>query len=117
MRYLLAIILAVASLCPAMAQVTGGEYFIDTDPGYGKATAITINSGSDITKDFTVGLSAATPGFHTVSVRAHDAQGRWSHTLSHSFYIIATPATNVIQSEYFIDTDPGYGRASIFKPM
>ena len=66
MRYLLAIILAVASLCPAMAQVTGGEYFIDTDPGYGKATAIIINSGR-IFKDFTVGLSAATPGFHTVS--------------------------------------------------
>lgn len=113
MRYLISIILVMVITCPATSQVTGAEYFIDSDPGYGNATFTSITSGTLVSKDIVVALSAAAPGFHTLSIRARDAQGSWSHTYCHSFYVTAEPPATIAATEYFVDTDPGTGNATI----
>lgn len=94
------------------SQVTKAEYFIDIDPGYGSATSLAVASGNDITKSFTLPLSTVSTGFHTAGVRTRDAQGHWSQTYLHNFYVVAAAATTVSATEYFVDVDPGYGKAT-----
>ncbi|KAB2881295.1 T9SS type A sorting domain-containing protein, partial [bacterium] len=54
-------------------------------------------------------------GFHTLYVRAKDANGNWSVLNAKAFY--KTPGggpalPNVTKLEYFIDNDPGFGAAT-----
>ena len=82
------------------------EYYIDTDPGYGMATPVTFNSGSDFDVNFTVDLSEVTTGFHVLYVRVMDENGVWSLTHTRPFFVDQT-APNITEAEYYLDTDPG----------
>lgn len=113
MRYLLTFCLSVAFFCSSLGQVTEAEYFIDTDPGYRNGIKVSITTGQEISKDFTADLTFVSDGFHTLGLRARDAQSRWSHTFLHPFYIFNSPATTIAAGEYFIDNDPGYGNATV----
>jgi len=93
------------------------EYFMDTDPGFGLATAISGVSGTAISdQSFTVPLSAPlTDGFHFLTVRARDAGNRWSTVMVRPFYKETLPTSasvNIVAMEYFIDADPGFGSGS-----
>lgn len=112
MRRFFALLLAAAFIASAQAQVTKFEYFIGADPGYGLATPLPVTAGADVSKDFIVALANLAEGFYTVSFRAKDGQGAWSHTFAHSFYVISGRASSIAASEYYIDTDPGYGNAT-----
>jgi hypothetical protein len=99
---------------PALPNVTRMEYFWDTDPGVGSATAISITPGQTTTGSLAIPLSSLATGLHTLSVRSRDANGRWSVT--HTWSVIITnqdaspqPITAV---EYFWNTDPGMGNAT-----
>src|ERR1035438_5583852 len=63
-------------------NVIQGEYFIDSDPGFGSATPFTISpQDTDITQAFTIPDSAfPNPGYHCVYFRTLDANGNWSIT-------------------------------------
>lgn len=104
----------VESLPVAANNIEKAEYFIDTDPGYGSASSINIVAGVAITdKSFVVDLGSTQNGFHTLYVRVKDAAGFWSQVINKPFYkenVIAT--TNIVNVEYFIDTDPGFGLAT-----
>lgn len=98
----------ISSALSAQPQLPDGvihlEYFIDSDPGYGLATAVE--------SPFTIPLTDLSPGVHTVYIRAKDEEGRWSQTISRQFvkqqgYSESASAPNTM--EYFIDNDPGYG--------
>ena len=56
--------------------VASGEYFIGTDPGVGKATAMTYSSGN-LTASIGSGMVA---GVYIIGVRAKDAADNWSST-------------------------------------
>ena len=93
------------------------EYFFDTDPGPGNATAVPIPSGSPQNNSFALNISSLAAGFHVVGIRYQDDLGRWSHFAVRTFYIISSnslPATNVKKIEYYIDSDPGIGLATNF---
>jgi hypothetical protein len=96
------------------AKMTKAEYFIDTDPGFGKAVNIPISVPTkDVSLSFNVNTSALPQGFHMMVVRARDEKGFWSNTRQQVFYLYKTvPTTSVYITgiEYFIDTDPGYGK-------
>ncbi len=51
-----------ASIVTTTANITQLEYFVDTDPGFGSATAVTTTLGDDATKDFNVPLQDVTSG-------------------------------------------------------
>jgi gliding motility-associated-like protein len=79
------------------------EYFFDTDPGFGAATPITIAARANVSQAVTAGLSTATPGFHTLYVRAKDSNGTWS--LPFAKPVVAARINNMITrlEYYFID--------------
>lgn len=87
------------------------EYFVDTDPGFGNATNVTITPGNNISNlAIPVDISALSKGFHTIYLRSKDDAGNWSLTNRWTFVKDLTPA-NVNKAEYFVDTDPGFGNA------
>lgn len=105
---------------PAPAAIVQAEYFIDTDPGRGAATPITIAAGTDISaSNIALSLSGLTAGVHRIYFRVRDAHGNWSHTANQVASIVvantalpSNPAPgNIISLEYFFDTDPGFGMA------
>ncbi len=97
------------------APIAAAEYFIDTDPGVGNGTAVSVPGGNTSASGFTVDASALAVGFHTLSFRYKDADGRWSHAPGRLFYIYGTngggntPAAPIASAEYFIGADPGVG--------
>ena len=79
------------------SNIAGGEYFIDTAGTAGTGTAMTASSASPNTS-ITANIPAATigaltAGNHTVYVRAKDAAGNWSTTISATLLIDRTPPT------------------------
>jgi len=82
------------------------EYFVDSDPGYDKATAVNFQPGSDATVTFNLPLESLSLGIHNLFVRARDDYG-WGATFNRYFLIQETSYLNRI--EYFFDKDPGYG--------
>ena len=106
-------------LNPVGGPVVAAEYFINTDPGVGNGTAFAIVPGDSTSTTFVVDVSALPVGFHRVCVRQKNVEGRWSHMLTRSLYIIDTgfinpPGGPVVAAEYFIDADPGVGNGVAF---
>lgn len=97
--------------------ISAMEYFIDQDPGFGNANVVQISNDVEI-KDFSfvVPLNNVTEGMHWFSVRAKDNYNQWSTVVVRPFIKATIPATpalkNIVQIEYFIDFDPGFGNAS-----
>ncbi|MBP7513407.1 MAG: T9SS type A sorting domain-containing protein [Flavobacteriales bacterium] len=97
------------------APIASAEYFIDTDPGVGNGTPVSVPGGNTSSSGFTVDVSALAVGFHTLSFRYKDADGRWSLAPGRLFYIYGTngggntPAAPIASAEYFIGADPGVG--------
>jgi hypothetical protein len=88
------------------------EYFIDNDPGFGKAMRRNVIPGVSFTEDFIIGLDTVPEGVHTLYVRAVDAAGHWSVTHSITFLKWQmVELSDVMAMEWFIDEDPGYGNA------
>lgn len=97
------------------ADIILAEYFFDTDPGYGNGTPISFSPGPESEISFTAGLSALTPGLHTMYVRTRDQEGRWSTT--HHRTILVESMENyemadLVRAEYFFDVDPGFGNGN-----
>lgn len=95
-------------------KVSRIEYFIDTDPGRGSATAFSFTSASTVDLDTEIDLASVAEGVHTLYIRLVDDKGLWSTLYSRPFYNLPKlheqPATTTITAaEYFIDTDPGAG--------
>lgn len=105
----------------SVTNMIRGEYFIDTDPGFGNGQSFTLPAQTDISS-FVAGLdlTAVAVGGHRLYFRTINASGRWSLTQSAAFVVDADPAypsappaiTNVVNAEYFFDTDPGIGNGT-----
>ena len=108
-------LLSAALLCTGQ-KINKAEYFIDTDPGFGKATNIPISvPANDVSLSYSVNISALSQGFHMLVYRARDDKGRWSVGLRQVFYVFRSQSTadsRITRAEYFIDTDPGFGSAT-----
>jgi hypothetical protein len=96
-------------------NITKAEFFFDADPGFGNAIDIPVTAGADITYTFNGDISSLSNGLHRLFVRTQDAAGKWSLTTQQLFYkeaVVVNPLVNVVQAEYFIDNDPGFGSAT-----
>ena len=96
----------------ALSNITKAEYFIDADPGYGKAINISLSPASSQSLDFAADLTSFSKGIHIIYIRTKDANNLWGVTFSRQFYKedILFPPSKITKAEYFIDTDPGYGK-------
>jgi len=98
-------------------NITQVEYYLDNDPGLGKAISATINSGKQVSSTFSLNIGTLSAGLHIVGVRSRDASGAWSlderWLFLKSAAIAVAPATpNITYAEWFVDNDPGLGRAT-----
>ncbi|WP_133176780.1 T9SS type A sorting domain-containing protein [Terrimonas sp.] len=110
-------LLAVSAF--GQSNITRVEYFIDADPGYGNGTSITIPASNNIADHtFDINPAILNPGVHVVSIRAIDADGKWSYNYR---WLIIKPyddlegpgsLVNITRVEYYIDADPGYGNGT-----
>ncbi|WP_345075172.1 hypothetical protein [Hymenobacter fastidiosus] len=106
-----------AQTAPAFDRV---EYFLDSDPGFGLGTAVTLPTtpGTNLAAlPFSLSLAAVTPGFHSLGIRSRAGANNWSQT--HRQILYKEPASSTAAApglagaEYFIDTDPGYGLGTV----
>ncbi|MDK9700860.1 MAG: hypothetical protein OEM52_12000 [bacterium] len=104
----------VETLPATNPNISGAEYFIDTDPGYGAGTAIPITPGQTINTIFTVTLSGLSNGFHSLHTRTRDSAGKWSlpHVKSILVETISITLPNITGGEYYLDSDPGFGNGT-----
>jgi gliding motility-associated-like protein len=75
------------------------EYFLDTDPGAGNATSISL-SASAIDQSYSIDLSTAPLGFHILYVRSQDTNGRWSLPMAKPFFVNKS-GSNIVALEYY----------------
>jgi Concanavalin A-like lectin/glucanases superfamily/MBG domain/CARDB/PKD-like domain/Secretion system C-terminal sorting domain len=96
------------------ADIVAAEYFIDTDPGPGLGSPISVTNGAIV--NFTANVPAGTvPGFHFIAIRTKDATGKWGLFENRGFFVnntIDADAADIVAAEYFIDADPGTGNGS-----
>lgn len=97
----------------AKTTIVKGEYFIDTDPGFGMAMPITITSpDSAILQNFSAVASTLSEGYHKLYGRLLDNKGKWSLTFRRNMEVYKSINTNVVEAEYFFKTDNGFGNCS-----
>ena len=102
--------LRLACLSQNVLQV---EYFVDTDAGFGNNTIIDVTPTPDGTFPFTLHLASLIPGFHKLYIRTKDSDGKWGLTARRNIEVLLSESkTNIVNGEYFIDTDPGFGSAT-----
>ena len=92
------------------ANIALAEYFIDTDPGVGNGTALTM-SGGVINQNYNVPTTGLSDGIHKLYVRIINDNGTWSIYDKNVFYVSPSNSNtaNIASAEYFFDTDPGVG--------
>lgn len=97
-------------------SLSGAEVFAgNTDPGLYNATALSGNFPSDsLTVSGDISTSNLPIGVHFITVRAFDETGMPSMNERKLFSVIPDIKALLISGEYFIDTDPGVGRATPF---
>lgn len=96
-------------------DITAAEYFIDNDPGTGSGTALSVGaSGANTAFTAAIATTGLANGFHNLNIRTKNSQGIWGHYENRVFYVSnqGLPAADITAMEYFIDTDPGAGKAT-----
>ncbi len=91
------------------------EFFFDTDPGFSNADyGLFTPSNANDSAVFSLPVANLNNGFHNFFVRSKNNLGKWGVTSFTSFYKapINQPLALISQSEYFIDTDPGFNNGT-----
>ena len=103
---------------PEQTQITalsGAEYFVDTDPGRGSATQLPFATGQTAFSFDLTDTDNLSDGIHLVGMRAKYGNC-WSQTYTHLFFVShASAATELSGVEYWLDTDPGLGKATAYE--
>ena len=114
----LVIIILLGSII-AVAQspdITGLEYYFDTDPGFGNGVQVAVSPDSITSTTFDLDISTLDAGTHYAFIRAKDEDGVWSFIYKMIIQKVETlPVTtldDIVDLEYFFDTDPGYGNGT-----
>lgn len=114
-RFLWLILIAFGTQASAQ-NIVRVEYFIDTDPGKGNGISVSLSPDTLLDLNFTVDLTSVNGGFHLLFSRALDENGIWSQTHSRHFLkedvAFGEPLIDIVQLEYYIDTDPGKGQGT-----
>jgi len=110
----------LSSASENVLSVSMAEYFIDSDPGEGNGTLLTIEESEfgDFFKVLSgmVQTSVLSPGRHLLGIRMKNGNGTWSNPIRTIIVINPEPAAKpenrndaLTQAEYFLGNDPGEG--------
>lgn len=99
-----------------VVETTFVEYFIDNDPGLGKATQVEVEVDENGAADFEVPGTALHYGLNLVGIRLmtvfDDGTVSYSPTTLHSVYKYHAQDAQTVGIEYFVNKDPGVGKAT-----
>ena len=103
---------------PEQTQITalsGAEYFVDSDPGRGSATQLPFATGQTAFSFDLTDTDNLSDGIHLVGMRAKYGNC-WSQPSTHLFFVSHAPAAPELSGvEYWLDTDPGLGKATAYE--
>ncbi|MBD3340206.1 MAG: hypothetical protein GF353_13925, partial [Candidatus Lokiarchaeota archaeon] len=73
-------------------HINTAEYYIDSDPGFGKGMSLTCNDGQfdekiEELEKIAVGTTDLSPGQHKLFVRAQASDGAWGESISRTFLV------------------------------
>jgi hypothetical protein len=120
-KFIYCLMLGIWGVCSyaQLNKVTQGEYFWDTDPGEGSATALTAADGNfdNVIENALQNTATvpATSGLHVFNIRLKDNTGLWGPVFKNVVHIgnsVTTAYAILTQGEYFWDADPGEGSAT-----
>jgi hypothetical protein len=97
--------------------ITAAEYYFDTDPGSGKATALAVTAQQNIDATLLIPVAGLTQGVHPLFVRLKNNFGQWGNAEWKLVYInnsFSAEPDSIVRGEFFIGTDPGPGKGSPF---
>lgn len=97
-------------------NITDIEYFFDSDPGVGNATILDVTNTSSLNENVNISINSLNTGIHILHVRCKNEANQWSFYSRQPFYIANFSSTlnnTIIEAEYFIDSDPGAGNATV----
>ncbi len=102
-----------------VGNIVAAEFFVDTDPGVGNGTPVSLSAGSNPVFVASVPTTLLTDGFHSVAIRTKDAEGKWGLFENRGFFISSstTSAGNIVAAEFFVDSDPGVGNGTAITPI
>lgn len=108
--HVMVMILSIGNFTGLHGQnISGAEYFFDSDPGVGNGTPINIIAPSgEVTFPATISTTGLEPGYHILYVRTKSSDDLWS-LYEYREFIIESP---IQQAEYFFDEDPGVGNGT-----
>jgi hypothetical protein len=66
-------------------QIVAGEYFIDTDPGMGNGTSISLTAGDTVNLNPSISTSSLSPGIHYLYVRVKNARKQMEFNSSKAY--------------------------------
>jgi hypothetical protein len=114
--YCLLCVLFVIVASASAQNISRIEYFFNTDPGFGHATAVTGFTPSANVAGFpaSIDVSSVSDGANILYMRSKDGNGKWSITNVIPFVKVDVSTYNVVRAEYFLNTDPGLGKATPF---
>ncbi len=98
------------------SKISNIEYFFDTDPGVGNATNVAVSSTPTLNENVTLSINSLSSGIHILHMRSKNEANKWSLYGRQPFYIANFSAAlnnTIIAAEYFFDTDPGTGNATV----
>jgi len=80
-----------------VGNVVAIEYAVDSDPGIGSGTLVTVSPSASIMESIIVPADTLQEGNHKIFIRAKDSNGYWGITQTLEFEVcnIATPVSNV----------------------
>lgn len=99
--------------CSAISQqLIKVEYFFNTDPGHGNATAINFAAADSININSAIVIPSSLPaGLNKLYIRVANNNGVWSHPELY-LVIVSNTITQINRAEYFFNTDPGVGNGN-----
>jgi hypothetical protein len=123
-------------------NISAAEYFVDTDPGEGNATALTAQDGAfdsevEAIAPVDLNVTGLSVGPHLIGIRYKDDNNTWGDVLYQTIHVYdANPSVSgsggssgggsggssvgfatITAAEYFVDTDPGEGNGTAFQPQ
>lgn len=70
---------------PANFTVTRLEYFLDSDPGFGNGTQLSLTAGNPVSVSVSLPFPGVSDGIHRLYVRGRNNQGQWGFSASALF--------------------------------
>ncbi|WP_339632844.1 T9SS type A sorting domain-containing protein [Bizionia echini] len=97
------------------ANITEAEFFFNVDPGLGNGTIANVTDAGSVNRSFNISTAGLPIGTHRLFFRFKNENNEWSMYTYKTFRKSDIPETNsfdIVEAEYFFDTDPGFGNGT-----